>query len=67
MQLLINGQSKQFAQERMTVSDLVDQLQASGKRIAIERNGLIVPRNQFAAVLLTDGDRLEIVGAVGGG
>lgn len=67
MQLLINGQSKQFAQERMTVSDLVDQLQATGKRIAIERNGLIVPRNQFAAVLLTDGDRLEIVGAVGGG
>ena len=39
----------------------------AGKRIAIERNGEIVPRSQFAAASLSDGDKLEIVVAVGGG
>jgi sulfur carrier protein len=37
------------------------------KRIAVERNGEIVPRSQFAEQMLTNGDRLEIVVAVGGG
>jgi len=39
----------------------------TGKRIALERNGEIVPRSSYAAVHLADGDRLEIVVAVGGG
>jgi sulfur carrier protein len=38
-----------------------------GKRIAVERNGEIVPRSQFGEQMLADGDRLEIVVAVGGG
>lgn len=33
----------------------------------MERNGEIVPRSQFGACMLQDGDRLEIVAAVGGG
>lgn len=67
MQLLINGQPRQFTPASMTVSDLIDQLDVAGKRIAIECNGVIVPRSQFAATGLNEGDRLEIVGAVGGG
>jgi sulfur carrier protein len=47
--------------------DLVDRLQLAGKRIAVERNGEIIPRSQFESVSLTDGDALEIVVAVGGG
>jgi len=39
----------------------------SGKRIALERNGEIVPRSTFANAILNDGDQLEIVVAVGGG
>ena len=39
----------------------------TGKRIALERNGEIVPRSTFAAQPLLDGDRMEIVVAVGGG
>jgi sulfur carrier protein len=39
----------------------------SGKRIALERNGEIVPRSSFTQRMLTDGDKLEIVVAVGGG
>jgi sulfur carrier protein len=38
-----------------------------GKRIALERNGEIVPRSQFDQQMLANGDRLEIVVAVGGG
>ena len=67
MQILINGNSRQFPAKSMTVADLVNALNVSGKRIAIECNGEIVPRSQFAEVMLKEGDKLEIVGAVGGG
>ena len=39
----------------------------TGKRIALEQNGDIVPRSTFASKYLSDGDKLEIVVAVGGG
>ncbi len=51
----------------MTIASLVIALDLTDKRLAIERNGEIVPRSQFAEVLLLEGDQLEIVGAVGGG
>lgn len=38
-----------------------------GKRVAVERNGAIVPKSQFDAVRLEAGDILEVVVAVGGG
>jgi sulfur carrier protein len=46
---------------------LLETLNLTGKRLAVERNGEIVPRSQFADTLLADGDKLEIVVAVGGG
>ncbi len=67
MNILINGNTKQFDVENMTISDLVMTLNLVGKRLAIEKNGEIVPRSQFDAAILNDGDKLEIVGAVGGG
>ena len=67
MKILINGNIKQFDGENMTISALVVTLNLVGKRLAIEKNGEIVPRSQFDAVLLSNGDKLEIVGAVGGG
>ncbi len=67
MNILINGNAKQFDSKNMTVSTLVGVLNLSGKRLAIEKNGEIVPRSQFDAEMISDGDKLEIVGAVGGG
>ncbi len=67
MNILINGNVKVFDTAEMTVASLVVALDLTGKRLAIERNGEIVPRSQFADVLLRDNDQLEIVGAVGGG
>jgi len=49
------------------VAALVEKLGLVGKRLAIERNGEIVPKSTFAEVPLQTGDKLEIVGAVGGG
>jgi sulfur carrier protein len=67
MQIFINGNDKHFDAETMSISMLITHMDLVGKRIAIERNGEIVPRSQFDTVMLAQGDRLEIVGAVGGG
>jgi sulfur carrier protein len=50
-----------------SVADLVFDLGYAGKRVAVERNGQIVARGAHDQTLLEDGDRLEIVIAVGGG
>ena len=65
--LTINGNPRQFDVATLTVAELVQTLGLTGKRLAIERNGDIVPRGLFADTALNDGDKLEIVGAVGGG
>ena len=62
----INGELRQIS-PATTVAALLDEMGLSGKRIALERNGEIVPRSTFAAQPLLDGDRMEIVVAVGGG
>lgn len=67
MQLIINGKPRIFDRSAFTLAHLVTQLNLEGKRLAVECNGEIVPRSQFAQTQLTDGDKLEIVGAVGGG
>lgn len=67
MKILINDNVKQLDGEEMTISALVVALNLTGKRLAIEKNGEIVPRSLFSETKLQDGDRLEIVGAVGGG
>lgn len=67
MSLTINGRTAQVPVEARTLADLVVALGLAGKRIAIERNGEVVPRSLHAATTLARGDRIEIVGAVGGG
>lgn len=62
----INGNDRPLERET-SVADLVRELALEGKRIAVELNGEIVPRSHYAATRLSAGDRLEIVGAVGGG
>ena len=64
--VFINGEVRQL-DSSISVSALLEQMQLGGKRIALERNGEIVPRGQFAQQMLADGDKLEIVVAVGGG
>lgn len=69
MRLTINGETRDFPalSTTATVAVLVEQLALNGKRIAIERNGEVVPKSRHAAVSVGDGDRFEIIVAVGGG
>lgn len=64
--LTINGESRRFAAP-LSVAALLDEMGLTGKRLAVERNGEIVPKGLHALTQLADGDVLEIVVAVGGG
>jgi sulfur carrier protein len=64
--LTINGQPRTFDRP-LSAAQLIEELSLQGKRVALERNGEIVPRSQFASQTLEEGDTLEIVVAVGGG
>ena len=65
LMLTLNGVATDV--DAATIAELVAALGLPGKRIAVERNGEIVPRSRYADTPLARGDRLEIVGAVGGG
>jgi sulfur carrier protein len=62
----VNGAPRDFA-AAPTFAQLLDELALAGRRLAVERNGEIVPRSRFAGERLADGDRIEVVVAVGGG
>ena len=67
MHLTVNGMPRTLERTVATVAGLVRELGLEGKRIAVEKNGEIVPKSRYAATLLANGDQIEIVGAVGGG
>ena len=62
----INGCAQHF-EHPLSIAELIQSMALGDKRIALERNGEIVPRSQFSQQLLAHGDKLEIVVAVGGG
>ena len=64
--LQINGANQVF-ESGLRVSQLLERLSLSGKKIAIECNGQLIPRSDYPSFALADGDKLEIVVAVGGG
>ncbi|MGB8481660.1 MAG: sulfur carrier protein ThiS [Acidobacteriaceae bacterium] len=69
MKLTINGREREFQelQSNCTLQHLVELLQLKADRVAVERNGDIVPRATWVEVYLEDGDKLEVVQFVGGG
>ncbi len=66
IQVTVNGAAHRF-ERPLPVSALVEKMSLAGKKIAVEKNGEIVPRSAHARTLIADGDQLEIVVAVGGG
>jgi sulfur carrier protein len=69
MHFVLNGQTREFEQlaPGANLQDLIVELGLKGDRVAIEHNGNIVPRTEWAEARLAEGDRLEIVHFVGGG
>ncbi|MHB8473006.1 MAG: sulfur carrier protein ThiS [Gammaproteobacteria bacterium] len=66
MEIIVNGQARQVV-DGLRVSALLEMLELSGRRLAIEVNREIVPRSRFATQQLQAGDQVEIVQAIGGG
>ncbi|MBL8381629.1 MAG: sulfur carrier protein ThiS [Burkholderiales bacterium] len=66
MRISVNGHSHEL-DGGTTVAALLARLDMAGKRVAVERNGEIVPKGRHAETALAEGDVLEIVVAVGGG
>lgn len=61
----VNGEPKDIAGK--TIAEYLATTNYDVKRIAVERNGDIVPKAQYGETVLQDGDSIEIVSFVGGG
>jgi sulfur carrier protein len=66
MQIHLNGESR-TVEAGLTLAALLEQAGLAGRRVAVEVNSAIVPRGRHAEHRLNDGDRIEIVHALGGG
>ena len=66
IEVTVNGASHRL-DRGADVSTLLARLELTGRKVAVERNGEIVPKSAHASTALANGDRLEIVVAVGGG
>jgi sulfur carrier protein len=66
IRITVNGAPRELAAP-VTFEQLLAELALAGRRLAVERNGEIVPRSRFGEACVADGDRVEVVIAVGGG
>jgi len=66
MQIHLNGECR-TVDAGLTLATLLEQAGLAGRRVAVEVNSTIVPRGRHAEHRLNDGDRVEIVHALGGG
>jgi sulfur carrier protein len=62
----INGHEQEL-RDGLTVAELLAQLQAPAKGIAVAKNDRVVRRASFEQEHVKDGDRIEIIKAVAGG
>lgn len=66
MQITLNGRSHDCG-DNLTVTQLLHEAGYAGRRVAVEVNHEIVPRSQHEGYALREGDKVEIVHAIGGG
>jgi len=66
MQIYLNGEQRQIP-DSTNMAALIDLLELSGKRIAVEVNEELVPRSTYSDYNLKPQDNVEIVHAIGGG
>lgn len=66
MKIVMNGEQQEI-DNGATLSQLLEQHRLAAKRLAIEINEEIVPRTEYAFYRLNEGDRVEVIQAIGGG
>jgi sulfur carrier protein len=66
IQVTVNGKAHRFDRP-VNVRELLERLEMAGRKVAVERNGEIVPKGLHPDTFVENGDALEIVVAVGGG
>ena len=66
MEIVLNGEPRTVGAD-LSLASLLTELGLAGKRLAVEVNRDIVPRGEHATRRLADGDRVEIIHAIGGG
>ena len=66
MNIHLNGECRQTTAD-LNLAALVSELALTGKRLAIEVNEEVIPRSRYEGFCLSEGDKVEIVHAIGGG
>ena len=66
MKIIVNGEPRAVP-DNFTAARLIEHLELNGKRLAMEVNLEIVPRSTYETHLFSEGDKIEIVHAIGGG
>ncbi len=66
IKIFLNGEEKSLT-KKMTIADLLKQLELDSKKVAVEKDLEIVSQNDFSTVILDEGARIEIVHFIGGG
>ena len=66
MQITLNGDAHEVAGP-LTVSELLERLNVDARRVAVERNLVVLKRDAFSSTEIAEGDEIEIVNFVGGG
>jgi len=66
MDIVINGIKRNFTSS-LTLESLLIELGHANKKFAVEVNEEIIPRSELRNKLVVDGDKIEIINAVGGG
>ena len=64
--IVLNGEDKSI-ESSTTIQQLLQSLEIENKRLAVEINQEIIPRNHFNNHVLCESDKVEIVQAIGGG
>ena len=66
MQISVNGEEMEVS-PGFTIGKLLNLLELTPERLAVEKNGMVISRKLLTETILKEGDKLEIVKAIGGG
>ena len=66
MQISVNGEEMEVS-PGFTIGKLLNLLELTPERLAVEKNGMVISRKLLTETILEEGDKLEIVKAIGGG